>query len=249
MPIFWMIVFSIAAALLFTVVIGLVFVIDGVVSIRAEAHKHKAKTNIIIGTLMIGIPLLLAACVATSIAVHEAQEKREREFINNNSIKIVVRNNDYERAEELLQSGVHPDHNQYSIYQKSNYYEPGFTTPLIAAIINGNYELAELLLEYGADPDLCGDGTSPVAYAVTRDRWEILQLLIDHGADISEPSLLISSVIDEHTECVRVLLENGADPNAKHTNGYSALYLARKKDKIRELLLKYGAEYGPEDHQ
>ena len=84
--------------------------------------------------------------------------------------------------------------------------DPDGATALVIAIINAHYELADFLLRAGADPNIVDNeaGMGPLYAAVDMHR-----LAVGHGRGLPVPVGLLDAV-----DCVRLLLERGADPNA-----------------------------------
>ena len=101
--------------------------------------------------------------------------------------------------------------------------DPDGATALVIAIINAHYEFAAMLIEAGADPNVVeATGMGPLYAAVDMHR-----LAIGHGRPNPKPVGLLDAV-----DIVRMLLDRGADPNAKlrtpimqrqHTAGDAAL--------------------------
>jgi ankyrin repeat protein len=102
--------------------------------------------------------------------------------------------------------------------------DPDGATALVIAIINAHYEFAEFLLRAGADPNVVDHeaGMGPLYAAVDMHR-----LAVGHGRGNPTRIGLLDSV-----DIARLLLEHGADPNARlekpimqrqHTAGDSAL--------------------------
>jgi ankyrin repeat protein len=103
-------------------------------------------------------------------------------------------------------------------------------TPLYLSVKFEKEDAVELLLENGADA--CAgttSGKSPLHEAVRTAK--ILKQLLAHGADPDKnadkaPSPLFDAIWSGKSEPVRLLLENGADANAKDTSGKSPLHKA-----------------------
>jgi hypothetical protein len=101
-------------------------------------------------------------------------------------------------------------------------------TPLWCAIGRGrNLALARHLLELGCDPEHC-----LWAAQFARDP-EAIRLLVGHGAKIDpvheEGTPFIAAVMWSHFEEAEVLLELGANVDAKNRDGLTALHLMLKK--------------------
>jgi ankyrin repeat protein len=120
-------------------------------------------------------------------------------------------------------------------------------TPLSQAAASEDVSIVKLLLEHGADIHaLTGNGATVMAFATTN---EIVQVFLDRGLDINARdkngyTLLIRSAEGFHRPSVAFLLEHGADPNAKTTDGTTALKLAKGIGHLDdvELLKKAGAK-------
>lgn len=112
-------------------------------------------------------------------------------------------------------------------------------TPFLFAVRGGHIETVKVLLAAGADPnEALGDGTSALVLAVTNARYELAALLLDKGANPNAdaqgwtalhqvawtrrpnihktPAAVPSGNMDSLT-FVKVLIEHGADPNARET--------------------------------
>ncbi len=85
------------------------------------------------------------------------------------------------------------------------------TTPLIVATINGRYDIAKYLLDHGADPNATEiEGLTPL-YAVVASRWA--PVAWTPTASTTDSGIVQQKVT--HLELMKMLLDRGADPNAK----------------------------------
>ena len=164
-------------------------------------------------------------------------------------------------VERLLESGADPD-----VSLKMG------ETPLMTAARSGDLRTVELLLEYGADVNAVERerGQTALMWAVAQKHADVTRLLIESDADVyarsdvwyqlentagntnpsgnfrmahggSTPLLFVARNGD--VETARVLVEQGADPNAAEA-GYTALHAAvlRGQVELAEALLDHGAD-------
>ncbi|XP_056320081.1 ankyrin repeat and SOCS box protein 6 isoform X2 [Danio aesculapii] len=142
---------------------------------------------------------------------------------------------------------------------QSPVFKEGISYSLFRVAEFGLVSAARVLLRYGADLNF----EDPVSYynplhvAVLRNKPDMVRMLISNGADIDKRDRIHeSSPIDLASEeadklpCLRVLLDFGADVNAKDKNGKTALLHAlassdgltvKNMDNI-QLLLERGAD-------
>jgi ankyrin repeat protein len=116
----------------------------------------------------------------------------------------------------------------------------GGLTPLLHAVRQGHADAALALLEGGADINATsGDLTSPLLMATLNGQWDLAKVLLEHGADPNQGSVAGATPLyvvlereweprasyahptehrqqeTTHIEMMRVLLDAGADPNAR----------------------------------
>jgi ankyrin repeat protein len=119
--------------------------------------------------------------------------------------------------------------------------------PLLLAISNHNRDIVEILLKHGVSPNQPNRPTSPTAIALAQKDFAIAELLLRNGADPNqgEPPLL-SIAIDSNasSELVRLILEKGANVNARERNGDTALSKAvgSSNPELVDILLKAKAD-------
>jgi len=132
------------------------------------------------------------------------------------------------------------------------------TEQLFDAIIRHDLERTRTLLSRGADPNAPNqNGWRPLHTALGQmdvgGSIDFVKLLLAHGADPNAwdlnhhetPILSASDLLDvENFEGALVLLDAGADPNVRRSDGESPLRLAArwKSRLLAEMLLKHGAQ-------
>ena len=125
-------------------------------------------------------------------------------------------------------------------------------TALDSASKRGDVPMVEVLLEAGADVNAPGFvGRAPLVWAAEEGNVATLACLLKHGAGKNRRNLnlaLFSAAARGPTEAVRLLLDHGADPTAKHpfVRGYTPLMAAAYSESIGPdavaLLLEKGAD-------
>jgi ankyrin repeat protein len=108
------------------------------------------------------------------------------------ALVFAAREGDMESARALLDAGA--DVNQTTTY--------GWT-PLLTAVNNRNYRLGQMLIERGADVNKANNGG-----------WTPLYLATDNR-NIEGGDYPVQKADIEHLEIIRMLLDKGANPNAK----------------------------------
>ncbi|XP_063219765.1 myotrophin [Bacillus rossius redtenbacheri] len=84
------------------------------------------------------------------------------------------------------------------------------------------------------------DGRPPIHYAADYGQKDVIKYLISRGADVNLKdkhgiSALLAAVWEGHTDCVKILIENGASKTGSTPDGLSYVEAADKEE-IKELL-------------
>jgi ankyrin repeat protein len=128
-------------------------------------------------------------------------------------------------------------------------------TVLIHAIAAGNVDIAKLLMEKGADVGLKNDeGMTALWPAVDNGSTGIVRALIEKGADVEAllggkkgedfPSPLHLALYRAKPDIAKMLIEAGADVNAKNKSGLTPLMRAALSEQVEivRLLIARGAD-------
>ena len=137
-------------------------------------------------------------------------------------------------------------------------------TPLLIASFYGYADAVEVLLKKGSDLKLTDkSGQTALHRAAFQGRDEVIKVLLAHGADVNVKSggprfpmgfndeTPLIEAASKHVETARLLIERGADVNARNALGQTALMRAAMNgasDAIL-LLLQHGADTSIRDEQ
>jgi ankyrin repeat protein len=137
-------------------------------------------------------------------------------------------------------------------------------TAIDGAAIIGDLQLVKMLLAHGAEPnhEIKGKRATPIVYAACSNNLEVLKLLLEKGASVKNyfgcdreaytlGPPLNAATLNGNSEFVRLLIENGADPNATDENGFTSVMMAirGKEIEILEMLIRAGADLNAKDAQ
>lgn len=119
------------------------------------------------------------------------------------------------------------------------------TTPLHHAAEAGSIELCELLIARGASVTAADDWKSTPLHNAAGNA-AVLRWMLDRGYDAVSGSVstpLLFAVGRENVECVRLLLDRGADPSATDSHRGAAIFTAIEKgnEEIVTMLIERGA--------
>ncbi|GLH12376.1 hypothetical protein R5R35_011698 [Gryllus longicercus] len=86
------------------------------------------------------------------------------------------------------------------------------------------------------------DGRPPIHYAADYGQGDVIKYLVSKGADVNAKdkhgiSALLAAVWEGHTDCVKLLLEQGASKDGSAPDGTSYVDAAEKEE-IKQLLRK-----------
>jgi len=142
------------------------------------------------------------------------------------------------QVREWLDAGMSPD-----------YVADRIGTGLMIAAWTGNVPMMELLVSRGADVNRRNElGETALMHAAWRGQVAAMQWLIGKGALVDSPpmhwSALHYAAFAGHAEAAALLLDYGADINARSTNGSSVLMMAvyEGHEALAKQLLERGAD-------
>jgi ankyrin repeat protein len=219
------------------------------------AHAKRVSTTLpvsalIVGLLAIGLPLLTRAWYASTLELltispeprlHVERHDKivERDLSARTPLMDVVESGEIETVKELLEAGADPK------------LRPGNAWSAFGlAVRDGRIDIVEMFLEHeptAADKVYLGQ---MLRLAAIHDRKEIATLLLDNEAEIDARSEergwtpLMFAAYDNNADMVRLLLDRGADVNARNIYGWSILTVTARVGhlEIVQELIDRGAE-------
>lgn len=206
--------------------------------------------------------LTMAACMNPNLALPPGPNERRRALVQlllkagaepdassqetQSALLVAAGQGDGPVVADLLEAGASPDRTD----------ESG-ETALMHAARSGVTDVVELLIGSGLDVNaIDANEMTPLMHAAQHGRAAAIRALMDAGADIGAKTaggttvILNYSVLLEHPSTVlKALLEAGADPNTRDSDGGAPLILASYgPDTSRlEALLEFGADVNVQD--
>lgn len=194
-------------------------------------------------------------------------EKEFCEFLKKSAKKIIKNQSKKEAFNYLFENGFPFDSDNFAFYiEKSKdkicklYIEAGMSanavdsdgTPMLnVAVRADNFAAVKWLVSCGANINCVSKdrGYTPIMDSVWRGNLEMTKYFIEKGAELNTISkegqtMLILAVGSEKIDIVKLLAENGADPDICDEMGMSAYAYAKlfKKQEIVSILEKYHKE-------
>lgn len=169
---------------------------------------------------------------------------------------VAIHKGDTNSAQLLLRAGANPNA-RGKVTWEVNYGNVGHNdaqvTPLFLAVYSKNLPMVQMLLQFKADPNDTQTDNRSLLFMVL-DKPEIVSALLDDGAKVNvteakyDPSarqnyyqtLLQAAVYQNRPETVALLLQHGANPNARDERGNTVLHYATGRpasERIFALLL------------
>ena len=111
---------------------------------------------------------------------------------------------------------------------------------LMMAAIKGHVDLVKQLID--KDADVNKSGWAPLHYAASGAKSLVISMLLEHSAYIDAESPngstpLMMAALYGNADCVKILLEAGADPTLKNQQGLNAADFANRASRTDSLLL------------
>lgn len=169
----------------------------------------------------------LSSAVAGLPNAQEYQRVLDK-FVRENDLRRAIEQEDRKKIEELLQAGV----------DINGRFCSGGLTPLDVAVGMGKGDIIRYLVSKGANINQINvQGTTPLIQAFRQRRATpaLIRTLLDLKADVNRPDregntpLMHAIWSDVAAEIVTMLIEAGANVNARSANGLTALYYAQQQ--------------------
>jgi ankyrin repeat protein len=176
------------------------------------------------------------------------EEKRRKEWNNNDDLEADIREEREKKTEHLLRGAARSEAVQRAVSLvknpalKASLNNPGKSgeTALGLAASNGDLEIVSALLEQGADPNQ-PKKCPPLCQAASAGHTDIVKKLLQAGVDmrdVNQGSALIEAADWDDPEMVKALLDAGADPKVQDEGGRTPMNVEHglHGDEIKTLL-------------
>jgi ankyrin repeat protein len=200
--------------------------------IRAATSYEKTRllvaagANVRVRTALGNTPLILAARRAgnsrtVQLLLEHGANATERYSAAISPVLAGAASGDLETLRLLLDAGAKADDFPKMKDSRAVIFT-GFRTPLMWAAYHNDVRMVRLLLERGADPNQSTHFGNPLSHACWSDSLEAAQVLIARGANVNArdavadftPLHWAAGTESPRPQLVKLLLDNGADPNA-----------------------------------
>src|SRR5262249_33553096 len=201
--------------------------------IRAATSYEKTRLLVAAGakvrvrTALGNTPLILAARRAGNsrtvrLLLEGGAYPAERNDAGVGPVLSAAASGDVETLRLLLDAGAKADDFPKSKKLSAADPAPSLRTPLMWAASHNDVQMVRLLLEGGADPNQSTYFGNPLSHACWNDSFDAAQLLITEGANVNArdaianftPLHWAAGTESSRPQLVKLLLANGADPNA-----------------------------------
>jgi ankyrin repeat protein len=218
--------------------------------IRAATSYEKtrllvaAEANARVRTALGNTPLILTARRAGNSRTVHLLLKRGADATESNDSGISpalagAASGDLETLHLLLDAGAKADDFPSTSDPRTLIFS-GFRTPLMWAAYHNDVQMVRLLLEHGADPNQSTYFGNPLSHACWSDSLEAAKVLIARGAKVNARDALAdftplhwaAGAESAHPQLVKLLLDNGADPNAADGDPVGALGLVPQTPRL-----------------
>jgi ankyrin repeat protein len=201
--------------------------------IRAASDYEKTRllvaagANVRVRTALGNTPLILAArrpgnSRTVRLLVEHGADAAERNDAGIGAVLSGAASGDVETVRLLLDAGAKVDDLSKSDVPRATEIVARFRTPLMWAAYHNDVRMVRLLLERGADPNRPTYFGNPLSHACWSDGLESAEILIARGANVHArdavgdftPLHWAAGTEASRPDLVKLLLDNGADPNA-----------------------------------
>src|SRR5262245_19176958 len=201
--------------------------------IRAATDYEKTRllvatgANIQVRTALGNTPLILAARRAgntrsVQLLLERGANPTERNDAGVSPLLAGAASGDLETVRLLLGAGAKANDFPKSNQPRTTDIAAGFRTPLMWAAYHNDVRMVHLLLEHGADPNQATYFGNPLSHACWSDSFEAAKVLLARGAKVNArdavanftPLHWAAGTESPRPRLVKLLLANGADPNA-----------------------------------